>query len=217
MVRVAHAVAQRARPMVKAIRVGIEAGRGEGASIKVARHGSLARTEKAPQSSKLGRGRGAARHDYVNLCRPVGQHHCPKGQCRVLVHVVGRGTARKQRGPHPPGREPSWAGRYLLRSVGTIALKGRCPEMLNFLSHSAKRHSFILTTLLHPKGRISRCAEEPASTTALAQVRADQRPDIIGDRRMVRKLWNAYRLTPEPIRMAFGLMLLVGLLLGGTV
>jgi hypothetical protein len=32
---------------------------------------------------------------------------------------------------------------------------------------------------------------------------------------MVRKLWNAYRLTPESIRMAFGLMLLAALLLGG--
>ena len=34
---------------------------------------------------------------------------------------------------------------------------------------------------------------------------------------MARKLWNVYRLTPEPIRMAFGLMLLVGLLLGGAI
>jgi hypothetical protein len=31
---------------------------------------------------------------------------------------------------------------------------------------------------------------------------------------MARKLWNAYRLTPESIRMAFGLMLLAALLLG---
>ena len=28
----------------------------------------------------------------------------------------------------------------------------------------------------------------------------------MGDGRMVRKLWNAYRLTPESIRMAFELM-----------
>ena len=36
----------------------------------------------------------------------------------------------------------------------------------------------------------------------------------MGDGRMVRKLWNAYRLTPEPIRMAVGLLLLAALLLG---
>jgi hypothetical protein len=70
-----------------------------------------------------------------------------------------------------PGREPSRATRYLLRSVGTIVLKCKCPEMLNFLSHSAKRHSFVLTILPHPKGWISRCAEEPASTTTLAYAR----------------------------------------------